>query len=85
MSSDATYSGAIVWQVDQVWVFYFRDKHIRKQVILMCREQLGKGHHVHSAWHSGHAQPPHTPEYTVAPVIFVRDHAMVTQLKLMYT
>jgi len=45
MTQDATYSGALVWQVNHDWVFFFRDKHIRRQVILMCREQLGKGHH----------------------------------------
>jgi hypothetical protein len=85
MSQDATYTGAIVWQVNHDWAFFFRDKHIRKQVIIMCREQLGKGHHVNSAWHTGHAWVPQLPDHPSVPVIFVRNADMVTQLKLMYT
>jgi hypothetical protein len=51
----------------------------------MCREQLGRGHNVHSAWHAGHARVPQLPDHPGVSVVMVRDNNMVTQLKLMFT
>lgn len=85
MPNDLTYSGAIVWQTPTHWAFFFRDKHIRRQVISVCREHLGRGHNVHSAWHTGHARVPHLIGQPCVPVILLRDPQMVTQLKLMFT
>jgi hypothetical protein len=89
MPDDLTHKGAVAWQIDSGWAFFFQDKVVRRQVIHMCRSQLGRGHHVHSAWYGTHAVPPNPgPDWQYrrrVPVIIVKDPHMVIQLKLTYT
>lgn len=80
------------WQVGAHHAFYCVNKHIKAQIVHMCRTQLGRSHGELSAWCVSHrAHPeidllnPRLQFYSKIPVVMVRDVNMVTQLKLMFT
>jgi hypothetical protein len=78
-------TGVMCWQTATGWAFWCADKTIRKHIMRMCKQQLGRGHGGISMWHAGHDWYKGLDEYRLVPVIFVRDPDMILQLRLAYS